>query len=72
MHRGNMVRGTLVSAVGVIAVIESLRLQPYRDPQPVGDHTFSLIIGRTLMIMGLILFFRRMPIDPRIAWQGKK
>jgi putative tricarboxylic transport membrane protein len=66
-----MLRGGFVSALGIVTAVEALRLRPFRGPKPVGDDTFPLIIAGALMLLGLILIFRKAPVDPRVVWPKK-
>ena len=68
MNRGNIVRGLVVAAFGVLAIAESLRLRPLRGPKPVGDDTFPFIIGGALFALGAVLFFWKNPADPKVSW----
>lgn len=69
--RENVAAGLLTLAVGMVSVMESLRLRPLRGAKPVGDDTFPFLLGIALVLMGVLLVFSKAPMVRGLVWPAR-
>ncbi|SEN50968.1 tripartite tricarboxylate transporter TctB family protein [Lihuaxuella thermophila] len=67
--------GLLGIILGIAALIEAVRLYPYRSSPMVGDHTMPALLGVILVVLGALLLFTKrngpedvpFPAKPRLS-----
>lgn len=58
--KSDKIFGGITMLLGVIQVVEGIRLYPSRNNVGVGDHTFLLIIGAIMIVLGALLIILKL------------
>jgi putative tricarboxylic transport membrane protein len=53
----NRIGGLFAIILGIVSIIEGIRLYPSRMSPMVGDHTLPILFGAILVILGLLIIF---------------
>lgn len=65
------IAGCTAFLVGVISVVEAIRLYPMKISPMVGDHTMPALLGSIMMVLSLLLIF--LPSEPtRVQFPDRK
>lgn len=55
--------GGFISIIfGIISIMEGIRLYPLRQSPTVGDHIMPVVLGVSLMILGVLMFLTRQDV----------